>query len=209
MSDETYYTVLNVKEAASSAEIKTAYRVLIKQVHPDTNANLAPHLRKIAEDKAKELIEAYTVLSNFSKRREYDRQLAEYRRQTMPQPPFAPPPTASTASSGYCKKCGTSLYASGNCPKCIKFATPTAAPSTSPPPPQAIRWLRYNWPPLVLMVVFAALFYVVFIDLLFPEANTPQSPANTSQLRSDLATHVQTKNLRSAITDASRFLPKG
>jgi curved DNA-binding protein CbpA len=41
MSDETYYTVLNVKETASPAEIKTAYRDLIRQVHPDTIANLA------------------------------------------------------------------------------------------------------------------------------------------------------------------------
>jgi curved DNA-binding protein CbpA len=64
MSDETYYTVLNVKETASPSEIKTAYRDLIKQVHPDTITNLAPYLRRIAEDKAKEITEAYTVLSS-------------------------------------------------------------------------------------------------------------------------------------------------
>ena len=80
-----YYTVLNVKETASASEIKTAYRDLIRQVHPDTITNLAPYLRKIAEDKAKEITEAYSVLSNSSKRRNYDRQLLAYRLQTMAQ----------------------------------------------------------------------------------------------------------------------------
>src|ERR1700685_310378 len=96
MSDETYYTVLNVKETASPAEIKTAYRDLIKQVHPDTIANLAPFLRKIAEDKAKEITEAYGVLSNPSKRQDYDRQLAAYRRQSASHAPSTPqaPPTS-------------------------------------------------------------------------------------------------------------------
>ena len=223
MSDETYYTVLNVKETASSAEIKTAYRVLIKQVHPDTTANLAPRLRRIAEDKTKEIIEAYKVLSDSSKRRDYDGQLAEYRRPTMPQArptrqPF-PPPTTPTASFGYCNRCRTALYAIGYCPKCGKFA-PAAARAASPPRPQTIRWLGYNWAPIIRrsrehprLVVLAVYFLVIYLGAFirsdFPDADTSQSPANTSQLRSDLATHVQTKNLRSAITDASRFLPKG
>jgi curved DNA-binding protein CbpA len=86
MSEETYYTVLNVKETASLSEIKTAYRDLIKQVHPDTIASLAPYLRRIAEDKTKEIIEAYAVLSNSSKRRDYDSQLEAYRRQNARQP---------------------------------------------------------------------------------------------------------------------------
>ena len=148
-----YYTVLNVKETTSASEIKTAYRDLIRQVHPDTIENLAPYLRKIAEDKAKEITEAYSVLSNSSKRRNYDRQLAEYRRQTMPQAPAAPQSTssqtASTASFGYCSKCGTSLYASGYCPKCSKFAAPPGTRAASPPRHKAVRWFGYNWAPLM------------------------------------------------------------
>jgi curved DNA-binding protein CbpA len=105
MSEETYYTVLNVKETASSSEIKTAYRELIKQIHPDTIANSAPYLRRIAEEKAQEITEAYSVLSNSSKRRNYDRQLAAYRGQNATQAPpvTAPPPpqqAASQTSSG-------------------------------------------------------------------------------------------------------------
>ena len=98
MSDETYYTVLNLKETASISEIKTAYRDLIRQVHPDTITNLAPYLRKIAEDKAKEINEAYSVLSNSSKRRDYDNQLAAYRRQSASQAPPTPQPTPANTS---------------------------------------------------------------------------------------------------------------
>ncbi len=130
MSDDTYYTVLHVPETASLSEIKTAYRDLIRQVHPDTISNLAPYLKSIAEEKAKEITEAYSVLSSSSKRREYDAQLAVYRRQaSTPTPP--PPPTqqaASQSSSGpYCNRCGTPLNASGFCAKCTKF---TAAAAT-------------------------------------------------------------------------------
>jgi len=162
MSDETYYTVLGAKETASLSEIKNAYRDLIKQVHPDTIANLAPYLRKIAEDKTKEITEAYGVLSNSSKRRDYDRQLDAYKRQNASQspppsqsaPPSQPPPphTASTAPFGYCTKCGASLYASGYCPKCSKFATRAATSAASSPRPQAVHWLGHNWAPLIRWV---------------------------------------------------------
>jgi hypothetical protein len=173
MSDETYYTVLNVKETASASEIKTAFRDLIKQVHPDTITNLAPCLKNIAEDKAKEIIEAYTVLSSATKRRDYDRQLAEYRRQTMPPAPpgpkTTPPPAATSAASPL-------------------RPTRAATSHASRPRPQAVRWLGYNWAPLMRwsrehpLVVFTVLFSVVFIIAsLFSGANTPQSQANTSQ----------------------------
>jgi hypothetical protein len=154
MSDETYYTILSVKDTASPAEIKTAYRELIKQVHPDTVTNLAPYLRRIAEEKAKEITEAYTVLSNSVKRREYDKQLAEYWRQTTPQtpPPTTPPPARQSAyqtSSGpYCNACGTSLHVSGFCPKCNKFKAPTWTPQQR----RVVRWLGYDWSPLMRWV---------------------------------------------------------
>jgi len=64
MSDDTYYTVLNVPETASLSEIKTAYRDLIRQVHPDTISDLAPYLRRIAEEKAKEITEAYSAFKS-------------------------------------------------------------------------------------------------------------------------------------------------
>jgi len=141
MSFDTYYTVLRVPETATQAEIKAAYRNLIKKVHPDTVAALSPHLRRIAEDKTKELTEAYSVLSNISKRRQYDGLLAEHRQPSAPRP--APPPRPSVRQSPthrpqpgpYCCACGTPLYGSAFCRHCGTFAN-----TVSVPPPQPQGW---------------------------------------------------------------------
>lgn len=61
-----YYEVLGVSKSASDAEIKSAFRKLAKQYHPDINK--APD----AADKFKEAQEAYAVLSDPDKRRQYD-----------------------------------------------------------------------------------------------------------------------------------------
>jgi curved DNA-binding protein CbpA len=96
MSVDTLYGVLGLPENTSSADIKTAYRNLIKQVHPDTLAALSPYLRRIAEDRAKDMIEAYSVLSDREKRRQYDRALAEYRQTSAgPIPTQQSPPVTS------------------------------------------------------------------------------------------------------------------
>ena len=62
-----YYEVLGVARTATEAEIKKAYRVLAKKYHPDTNPGDAE-----AEAKFKEATEAYAVLSDADKRRQYD-----------------------------------------------------------------------------------------------------------------------------------------
>ncbi len=63
-----YYEVLGVSRNATQEEIKAAYRRLAKQYHPDRN----PENRKEAEEKFKELSEAYEVLADPEKRRLYD-----------------------------------------------------------------------------------------------------------------------------------------
>ncbi len=63
-----YYEVLSVTKSASDAEIKTAYRKLAMQFHPDRN----PGDHK-AEEKFKECSEAYGILSDPQKRAAYDR----------------------------------------------------------------------------------------------------------------------------------------
>ena len=63
-----YYEVLSVERTASDGEIKTAYRKLAMQFHPDRNPN-----NPQAEEKFKECSEAYAVLSDGEKRAAYDR----------------------------------------------------------------------------------------------------------------------------------------
>ena len=62
-----YYEVLGVSKDADDAALKKAYRTLAKQYHPDTNQG-----NPEAEAKFKEASEAYAVLSDADKRRQYD-----------------------------------------------------------------------------------------------------------------------------------------
>ena len=62
-----YYEVLGVSKTADDAEIKKAYRALAKKYHPDANPG-----DKEAEAKFKEASEAYAILSDAEKRRQYD-----------------------------------------------------------------------------------------------------------------------------------------
>ncbi len=62
-----YYEILNVSKDASQDEIKSSFRTLAKKYHPDLNPD-----NKEAEQKFKEINEAYEVLSNPDKRRKYD-----------------------------------------------------------------------------------------------------------------------------------------
>lgn len=68
MSKRDYYEVLGLGKQAGADEIKSAYRKLALQYHPDRNPD-----NKEAEDKFKEATEAFEVLSDDNKRARYDR----------------------------------------------------------------------------------------------------------------------------------------
>src|SRR5216683_6542207 len=70
-----YYKTLGVSENAGQKEIRSAYRKLARQYHPDVNPS-----DKTAEDKFKEINEANEVLSDPEKRKKYDAMVADYER---------------------------------------------------------------------------------------------------------------------------------
>jgi molecular chaperone DnaJ len=72
MAEKDYYEILGVKKTAAEGEIKKAYRDLAKKFHPDKNKG-----NKEAENRFKEISEAYAVLSDPEKRSQYDRLGAE------------------------------------------------------------------------------------------------------------------------------------
>lgn len=68
MNYKDYYQILGVSKNADEAEIKKIYRKLARQYHPDVNPG-----DKAAEQRFKEISEAYAVLSDPEKRKKYDR----------------------------------------------------------------------------------------------------------------------------------------
>ena len=73
MNKTDFYKVLGVDRSATTDEIKTAYRKLAMKYHPDRNPN-----DKQAEERFKEINEAYQVLSDTKKRAHYDRLGSDY-----------------------------------------------------------------------------------------------------------------------------------
>ena len=68
---KTYYEILNISETATQEEIKIAFKTLAKQYHPDNNLGN----EKESENRMKEITEAYVVLSDLEKRKQYDIEL--------------------------------------------------------------------------------------------------------------------------------------
>ncbi len=75
MEFRDYYKTLGVERNASEAEIKSAFRKLARKYHPDVNPN-----NKAAEQRFKEINEAYQVIGDAEKRKKYDQLGADWER---------------------------------------------------------------------------------------------------------------------------------
>ncbi|KAL1529519.1 hypothetical protein AB1Y20_000465 [Prymnesium parvum] len=102
------YDILSVDRTASEAELKKAYRKLALQWHPDKN----PDDRAVAEEKFKAISQAYDILSDATKRKQYDDELRAAR-SSPHAAAFAP-----------CRHCGGTCPP-GDCP----FSAPRHFPS--------------------------------------------------------------------------------
>lgn len=78
MAERDPYRVIGVPPTASDSDIKKAYRTKSKQYHPDLN----PDLRIWADEKMKELVEAYNLVNDTEKKKAYDMSYNfQYRRE--------------------------------------------------------------------------------------------------------------------------------
>src|SRR5207248_11625411 len=77
-----YYETLGVSKSASDDEIRSAFRKLARKYHPDVAKD-----KKAAEEKFKEINEAYEVLGDPEKRKKYDKLGADWNRPGGFQPP--------------------------------------------------------------------------------------------------------------------------
>jgi curved DNA-binding protein len=104
MATQNYYDVLGVSKTATEAEIKKAFRTLSRKHHPDAGGD---------EEKFKAINEAYQVLSDTKKRKEYD-EFGQYFGQGGPGPGYGPGAGgAGSAGRGGGQRPGGTTYGGG------------------------------------------------------------------------------------------------
>src|SRR5438093_5951246 len=101
---KNYYELLGLAQTAPHDEIKRAFRQQIARYHPDKVQHLGREFQEMAADRAAELTEAYRILSDEGRRREYDGAVAaaggQASRADAPPPQQGGAPEPAAAQSG-------------------------------------------------------------------------------------------------------------
>ncbi len=109
---ESYYDILEVPASARPDEIKKSFHDLARQYHPDTNSKSTERVKKLAEDKFKQINEAYNVLNDPKKRKLYDSKLKDFelrnRNAQQARTPSYNQPSRPTNNTGQQKQQATS-----------------------------------------------------------------------------------------------------
>jgi hypothetical protein len=127
-----YYRLLGLPRGAPLNEVKSAYRRLAAQYHPDKVAGLGPEVQEVAQAKMLELNEAMEVLADPTRRAEYDEVL-----DLIPERPV--PGRESPVATG--PEPGPEDALPGEEPASLPDAEATPAtpkPATAPPPPPSV-----------------------------------------------------------------------
>ena len=95
MANKDYYKILGIKKDAKADEVKKSYRRLARKFHPDVNPN-----DKSAEDKFKEVQEAYDVLSDDKKRKIFDR-FGYYNDNLSAESPYGAGASSAGGAAGF------------------------------------------------------------------------------------------------------------
>ena len=119
-----YYATLGVVRTATEKEVKSAFRKLARQYHPDVNPG-----NKEAEAKFKEITEAYEVLGDPEKRKKYDELGPRWQEheawEKAGRPGGSRPAAAPTSSTGPCPQ--RSLRASSDGPRPFPTSSSTSS----------------------------------------------------------------------------------
>jgi curved DNA-binding protein CbpA len=203
----TYYEVLDVPESATADEVHTAYRKLVKEFHPDRLVGIPDHLtevKKLAEEKFREIQEAWTILGDPVKRTLYDEQSRALRGQSnsrfsaprpspssyAPPPPSKPPPSSSTrptqASASQKTPSGSSSAGVSGDPRKTAFLMVSLV--------------------VVAVVVLAILFFAAAFNRL-PHTDTPSATNKTAE--QGRPTQPLPPADTNGLSDASRVSPDG